>query len=275
MFKFQRTHMIMLISLMIVLVATIAVMRYLETYGIFFPGKATEQTPTMLGMDYDDIYVNTTDKERINAWFVKAKEKNPTIIYAHGNAGTMSDRLLKIKFFNNLGFNVMIFDYRGYGNSTGTPDEQGIYTDGLAVYDNMVARPDVDPNRIIIYGASLGGIVAVDIASKRPAAALIVDSSITSAKESARIFYPYLPTILMKVKFDSIGKIQHIKTPKLIIHSPDDRTIPYQMGVRLYDAASEPKTFLKSTGGHNEIQMASDKQTTAAFKEFLAQLNLL
>ena len=262
-------------SLFIIVVVLWGLVRYLEMKVIFYPSKDIVQTPAVLGLSFEDLYVITSDKERINAWFIKAGQGASTIIFAHGNAGTMGDRLLKLKYLHELGLNVLMFDYRGYGRSSGHPDEAGIYLDGQAAFDYIASRVDIDPKRIIMYGSSLGGVVAVDVASKRPCTALIVDSSITSAKDVAKIYYPYLPAFLMRTKFDSIGKIKNIKIPKLIIHSPRDNIIPYFMGVRLFEAACEPKTFLRSTGSHNEIQVVTDRETRLSFEGFLRTQQLL
>ena len=263
------------ISLLMVAVVALGLVRYLETHAVFYPSKDIAQTPSVLGLDFEDLYLKTADGERINAWFVKSRIGAATIIFAHGNAGNIGDRLLKLKFFHDLGLNVLLFDYRGYGKSSGHPAEEGIYKDGLAVYDHAVSRSDIDPKKIIMYGTSLGGVVAIEVATKRHCAVLIVDSSITSAKESAKTFYPFLPAFFLRTKFDSIGKIRHIEAPKLIIHSPQDQLIPYSMGVKLYEAASEPKLFLRSAGGHNEAGIIGDNRTAAGFKQFLTGLNLL
>lgn len=254
---------------------TLFLVHYLETTAVFFPGKDVFLTPDRVGLPYEDAHVCTSDGVHLGVWFLPNPKASSTIIFAHGNAGTMSDRLMRIKFFYDLGFNVLAFDYRGYGKSAGHPTEQGVYLDAQAVYDYLQARGDIDMDRIVAYGSSLGGIVAVDLATKRPVAALVVDSSITSAQEAARLFYPYLPSFLMRIKFDSLSKVRTITVPKLFIHSPDDRTVPYAMGRRLFEAAAQPKEFLVSSGGHNEVQIVSDHKTGAALKQFFISHGLL
>ena len=253
----------------------LVLLRYMEHVAVFFPGQEVSIVPLHMGMPYEDLYLKTSDGVRINAWFLKNPKARSTLIFAHGNAGTMSDRLLKVKFFYDLGLNVLVFDYRGYGKSQGKPTENGVYLDAQTAYDYLKDRNDIDMNAVIAYGASLGGIVAVDLASKRPVSVLIVDSSITSASEAAQVFYPYLPTIFMSIKFDSIGKVAKLIMPKLFIHSPDDRTVPFQMGRRLFNAAREPKEFLVSSGGHNEIQIVNDHKTGDAVKHFLSTKGLI
>ena len=266
-------------SVLVILLAVAAgvfwLVRYLETTAVFFPGKTVSLNPSRMGLPYEDVYLTTSDGVRINAWFLKNPKANSTLIFAHGNAGNMGDRLIKVKFFYELGLNVLIFDYRGYGNSEGSPTEKGVYLDAQAAYDYLKSRGDVDMARVIVYGASLGGIVATDLASMRPVSLLIVDSSITSAREAARLFYPYLPAFLMRIQFDSLSKVKQLAMPKLFMHSPDDTVIPYAMGRRLFEAAAQPKEFITTSGGHNEVQIASDHPTIEALKAYLISQGLL
>jgi len=253
----------------------LVLVRYLERNGVFFPGKDMMLDPSRAGLAFEDLYLTTADGVRINTWFVPRSGAHATLIFAHGNAGTMSDRIIKVKFFHDLGLNVLIFDYRGYGRSQGKPSEKGVYLDAQAAYDHLKSRGDVDKNRIIAYGASLGGPVVVDLACHRPLAALVVDSSITSAKDMAGILYPYLPSFLLSLKFDLISKVKHLNMPKLFMHSPDDHVVPFSMGSRLFEAAAAPKEFLRTSGGHNDVSIVSDPKAAAAFKKFLMGKGLL
>lgn len=249
--------------------------RYLEGNAIFFPSKQITLTPDRVGLSFDDVYLTTSDGIKINAWLLKNPQAKATLIYAHGNAGAMSDRLMKIKYFHDLGLNVIVFDYRGFGKSEGSPSEQGVYLDALTVYDYLKTRADLNTMPIIAYGASMGGVVAVDLATKRPVNVLIVDSSITSGLEVARKLYPYIPSFLITIRFDSLSKVKTLTMPKLFIHSPQDKVIAYQMGRRLFEAAHDPKEFIKSNGGHNEIQIVTDHQTSQAFTTYLKTQGLL
>lgn len=258
-----------------VLGGLLVLVRYLERNGVFFPGRDMMLDPSRAGLEFEDLYLTTADGVRINAWFVPHLRAHATLIFAHGNAGTMSDRIIKVKFFHDLGLNVLIFDYRGYGRSQGKPSEKGLYLDAQAAYDHLKSRGGADKNRIIAYGASLGGPVVVDLACHRPLAALVVDSSITSAKDMAGILYPYLPSFLLSLKFDSISKVKHLNMPKLFMHSPDDHVVPFSMGSRLFEAAPAPKEFLRTSGGHNDVSIVSDPKAGAAFKKFLVDGGLL
>ena len=251
------------------------VVRYLEGTAIFFPSKQITLTPDRVGLAFEDLYLTTPDGININAWLLKNTAAKATLIYAHGNAGAMSDRLMKIKYFHDLGLNVIVFDYRGFGKSQGKPNEQGVYLDALTVFDYLKTRGEFNKIPVIAYGASMGGVVAVDLATKRPVDILVVDSSITSGLEVARRLYPYLPSFLITIRFDSLTKVKTLSIPKLFIHSPQDKGIAYEMGRRLYEAAQAPKEFIKSSGGHDEIQIVSDHATSQAFTQYLKSQGVL
>ena len=178
--------------------------RYVESVGVFFPSRGLGLSPSVMGLAFEDVYFKTRDNVTLNGWFFKNPHAQSTVIFAHGNAGNMSDRLFKIKFFYDLGLNVFIFDYRGYGKSEGKPSEAGIYLDAQGAYDYLQSRRDVNMKNIILYGASIGGAVVIDLATHRNAALLVVESSITNAQDMARIYYPFVPSFFLSLKFDSI-----------------------------------------------------------------------
>jgi len=232
--------------------------RLLECKGAFFPGRNMPANPSMMDLPWEDVYFRTQDGVRINAWLIKNARARSTVLFAHGNAGNISNRLFKIRTFFDSGLNVLIFDYRGYGKSEGAPSEGGIYLDALAAYDYLGSRGDVDMSRIILYGESLGGAVAVDLATRRNAALLVVDSSMTSATDMARIYYPFIPSFFLSLKLDSVNKVKDLQTPKLFIHSPEDEIVPYGLGQKLFSAACAPKEFLKISGRHNDGGITAD-----------------
>lgn len=243
--------------------------RYLEYRSIFYPSRKILATPADIGLSFEDVYLKTQDGVTIHGWFIPSAGAKATLIFLHGNAGNIGDRLEKIQIFQGLGLNVFIIDYRGYGKSEGRPTEAGIYKDALAAYDHLLSRRDVDPNRVIAYGASLGGTAAVDLATKRRLYALIVDSSFTHAVDMAKRIYPFIPSFLVGIKMDNIGKIKTITIPKLFIHSKDDEIVPLELGRRLFEAAAPPKEFLEITGGHNEGYSESQEKIIRGMELFL------
>ncbi len=265
----------LLIAIVVVIMGFVVLVRYLEKTGVFFPSRSITFNPSSMDLPWEDVYFKTRDNITLNGWLIKNPKAKSTVLFAHGNAGNISGRLFKINFFYELGLNVFVFDYRGYGKSQGVPSEQGIYVDAQAAYDYLQSRGDIDMQCIILYGASLGGIVVTDLATQRNAALLVVESSITSAADMARIHYPYVPRFLMSLKFNSLGKVKVLNIPKVFIHSPEDDVVPYWMGRKLFEEAKEPKEFLQTQGGHNEGSMAQEPLVVQSFVQILKQKDLL
>lgn len=245
--------------------------RYLEKRSLFYPIARVDHTPAEIGFAFEDVAIRTPDGLTLHGWWVPAQNSGATLIFFHGNAGNIGDRLGKIELFHHLGLNILIFDYRGYGQSEGRPSEAGIYKDALGAYDYLRTRRDVDSQRVVFYGASLGGAVAVDLARKRPCAALIVDSSFTNAVDMAKTLYPFAPAFLVQARLDSLGKIGGVAAPKLFIHSRDDEIVPFRLGRKLFEAAPEPKEFLEVAGSHNDGHMESEEIFTNGIEYFLQQ----
>lgn len=231
--------------------------RNLEQRNLYFPFRELESTPKDIGLDYEDVIVTTKDMVQINAWFIPSKTPLATLIFCHGNAGNISHRMEKIKIFNELNLNVLIFDYRGYGISKGSPSEKGLYLDAEAAYNYLVNKKIVPPVKIIAYGESLGGAVALDLAGKHEVGGIIIEGSFTSVRDMARRVFPFIPAFIYANKFDSLQKIKHIKYPKLIFHSIDDEIAPFEFGKTLFNAAAEPKGFVELHGGHNDAFLTS------------------
>jgi fermentation-respiration switch protein FrsA (DUF1100 family) len=231
--------------------------------------KEMEQNPSIVGLAYEDIYFTTSDKVVLNGWFIPAQNAKGTVIFFHGNAGNISHRLEKISVFNRLGYNLFIFDYRGYGKSKGRPGEKGFYKDAEAAYRYLVKEQNVSADNIILYGESIGGAVAIDLASKTRIKALITEGTLSSVKDMIRIVYPFLPYFILESRLDSASKIKDIQAPKLIMHSVDDEIIPYKLGEKLFSAAPPPKKFLKLRGGHNTAFQDSRDLFIAGLRDFL------
>jgi fermentation-respiration switch protein FrsA (DUF1100 family) len=253
----------------------LALVRYLETRGVFFPSRNMMINPSVMDLPWGDIYFKTKDGRTLNGWFFKKPHARSTLIFAHGNAGNISDRLFKIKFFYDLGLNVFIFDYRGYGKSEGKPSESGVYLDAQAAYDYLGSRGDLQMENIILYGASLGGAVVIDLATHRKAALLVVESSFSNAHDMAHILYPFVPSFFLSLKFDSIHKVRALSVAKLFIHSPDDKVVPFWVGKKLFEAAAEPKEFLEIHGGHNDGSITTNPSAAGEFIRLLKHKDLL
>lgn len=246
-------------------------LRYIERRTMFYPMKEIEYLPYQLGLKYEDVFFRTSDGIEINGWFVASADARYTVIFCHGNAGNISHRLQKIKFFHDLGCNTFIIDYRGYGRSKGTPSETGLYSDIQAAYEYLLSR-NIAPDQIIGYGESIGGAVIIDLVSKRKLRALIADSTMTSAKDMVKLVLPFLPPQIFASRLDSINKIKTVTIPKLMIHSINDDIIPFRLGKRLFEEAPPPKEFLQVSGGHNSSFFESEgliREKVAAFLKSL------
>lgn len=248
--------------------------RYLERNSIFFPCKEIQTTPEFLGLNYQDINFKSTDATELNAWYIPAVETPQrgvsTILFCHGNAGNLSHRLAKIQIFHNLGLNLFIFDYRGYGKSKGSPSESGLYKDTFAAHNYL--KHELKAEKIIGFGESLGAAAIIDLATKVELDALIIEEGFLSAKAMGKRIYPFVPAFVYSVKFDSINKIKNVKCPKLIIHSINDEIVPFGQGQALFEAAAEPKQFLEIIGAHNDAFLVSQEKLEEGIKKFLKEV---
>lgn len=220
---------------------------------VYFPRREIAITPESVGLQYEDVYFRAEDGTESHGWYIPSDSSRGVILFCHGNAGNISHRLETVKIFNDLDLSVFIFDYRGYGKSKGKLSENGSYLDADAAWVYLSSSMEIDPHRIIVFGRSLGGAVAANLASKRPVGGIIVESSFTSVKDLGSEIYPFLPVrLLSRFEYNTLEKIREVTCPKLIIHSRDDEMISFKHGERLYGAASEPKEFLEISGSHNE-----------------------
>lgn len=239
---------------------------------MFFPMKGIIYTPEVVGLPYEEIYFETSDNKRLNGWFIPAEGAKFTFIFCHGNAGNIGHRLEKLSIFFNLGLNVFIFDYRGYGKSAGSPSEQGFYEDALAAYNYLTAKRKIPKDSIILYGESIGGAVAIDLASKVKPKGVITEETFTSTADMAKMAYFFIPHQIFSSRFNSVSKISDVGCPKLVIHSADDEIVPFDYGEKLFDAARPPKKFLKIRGTHNTAFLESRRQFTDGIRGFLSDL---
>jgi len=234
------------------------------------PGRELEATPADIGLAYENVTLPTSDGLRLHAWFIPVQNPRATVLFCHGNAGNISHRLDSIRLLHSLGLQVLIFDYRGYGNSEGTPSEKGSYRDADAAWHYLRAVRSLAGTRIIIFGRSLGAAVAADLASRKRPAAVILESAFTSVPDMAAGIYPWLPVrLLSRYRYDNLDKVARIDRPLLLVHGRQDEIVPFAHGERLFDRAHEPKQFLALTGGHNDAFLSSRKAYTHGLNTFL------
>jgi len=221
-------------------------------------------------MDFEDVVFKTDDGLHLNGWYIPAENSQFTVLFCHGNGGNIMHRLDSMNIFYNLGLNCFIFDYRGYGNSEGKPGEDGTYLDAEAAYEWLTKEKKISPNDIIIFGRSLGGSIATQLASKVQARALIIESTFTSYVDIGRKFYPYMPVRLFaRFGYRTIDYIKDVHCPVMIIHSRSDDIVPFEFGLELYEVANEPKEFAEIFGSHNEGFLVSREIYKKAWTKWL------
>lgn len=238
------------------LIILVALIRAFENKLIFSPPRFPQgfASPEAFGIHPQEVWLTAADGTRLNGYFLSAPESPKVLLWFHGNAENIGMGLAHMQELSRLGVNILAVDYRGYGKSEGSPDEPGVYRDADAAYQYLVEGRRFEAKNVYLYGHSLGGAVAVELASRRPCGGLIVESSFTSVPAMARHIYRVpLAARLPHSQFDSLAKIRGVKAPVLIIHGTGDRVVPFSMGRRLYEAAKEPKTFFPvENAGHDD-----------------------
>jgi fermentation-respiration switch protein FrsA (DUF1100 family) len=225
----------------------------------YFPEAEIAQTPADAGLRYRELYFDTGDRQRLYGWWITTDRSPPTghILFCHGNGGNIGGRLIDAHLLAGAGFNVLMFDYRGYGRSTGRPDEEGTYRDALAARNALTSQPDHDPGAVFYLGESLGGAIALELALKAPPRGLILQSAFTSVRAMARLHYPVIPSALVPDAYPSIRRIGQLRAPLLVLHGDRDEVVPLSQGRELFKAAPEPKRIHVFAGlGHGDLVTA-------------------
>lgn len=218
---------------------------YLQQRNLIYQRSSQQLAPETVGLTgVDVVSIPTADGERLNAWWSPPPAGRPTVLYLHGNAGTICDRPERFAFYQRQGLGVMFLSWRGYGGSTGTPSEAGLIADAKAAHDWLLAQ-GVAPSSLAVVGESLGSAPAVALATARPVAALALEAPFSSMVETASFHYPWLPVpLLLHDRWDSTARIGALKAPLLVIHGTADTIVPYTLGRKLFEAAPEPKRFI-------------------------------
>lgn len=256
-----------------------SVMLYLLQERLVFlphmPGRELEASPATLKLDYEDAWIETGDGEKLHGWFVPAYGSRGTLLFFHGNAGNISHRLQSLLIFNQLGLDVLMIDYRGYGQSSGEAGEEGTYLDARAAWDYLVEQRNVAPGDIVIFGRSLGGAVGAGLAAQpgiRPAG-VVIESSFSSGEDMGRRLYPVLPvSLITRIRYPVKEFVADIEAPLLVVHSRDDEIIPFDMAKTVFEAANEPKTLFEMGGDHNAGFWISRELYVPALQRFFDEI---
>jgi len=248
----------LLAAVVLVYAGFLSYLRLNERAFVFLPDeRALRPPPEVLALRQETVSYPSTDGVTISAWVIPAPESRPSdmwLLICHGNLGNIGygARPQFYAAMREVGLNLLAFDYRGYGESTGAPDELGLYDDATASYAYLTRTRGIPPERIVIFGHSLGSGVAIELAARVAAAGLIVDAAYTSIVDRAAELYPAFPVrYVASQRFASLERIHSIVMPKLFLHSPEDTVIPFAHGQRLFAAAQAPKRFVSVKGGHD------------------------
>lgn len=245
-----------------------------EEKFIFYPSPKIEQTPADVGLPFDDIFFTSDDGVRLNGWFVPHPGAGLTLLWFHGNAGNISHRVENIRLLHDkVEINIFIFDYRGYGRSAGKVSEDGTYRDGEAALEYLRSRGDVDPEKIVFFGRSLGAAVAAEVAARQRCLALVLESPFASVREMARVAFPFLPIgPFLRTRYDTVEKIKKVRVPLLVLHGDQDEIVPFAQGRKVFEAAPEPKEFYTIRGAHhNDTYMVGGDAYFAALRGFMSR----
>ncbi|HEY6547397.1 MAG TPA: alpha/beta hydrolase, partial [Vicinamibacteria bacterium] len=245
------------LRLVALLAAISGLLLLFEKNLIYFPMRAHEATPRGLGLAFEEVQARAEDGVGVHGWFLPGRNARLSVLLSNGNAGNISHRLDRAMLLQRtFPADVLLFDYRGYGASEGAPDEAGTYRDAQAAYNWLRARGH-PPERIVLFGESLGSAVALQLALDVPARGLVLESPFASIPEMARAVYPFLPLWpFVRTRYDNLAKAPRLRLPLLVLHGDRDEIVPFNQGRRVFEAAPEPKRFFAIPGaGHNDTYL--------------------
>lgn len=275
----KRLLRIIVVALVVGYASVVGATRAGEKRLVYHPANRTVQPPhPTLTLRHREVRYPSTDGTPLAAWIVPAATADSSgmwLLVCHGNYGNIGygDRPEFYAFARDLGLNLLAFDYRGFGASGGSPDEEGLYQDALASWRYLTEALGVPPAQIVIFGHSLGSGVATDLATRVDAAALVLEGAYTSVVDRGAELYPFLPVrLIASQRFESITKIARVREPSLFLHSPEDDVIPFAHGERLHLAANQPKRFVPVRGGHMSAYSVDKATYFGAIASLVAQV---
>ena len=249
-----------------------ALLFFMQPRLVYHPSREISYTPHHAGLVFDDLRLDTADGEKIAAWHIAAETGSVHVLLFHGNGGNMSGRVEVVRGLHAIGLNVLIIDYRGYGQSSGKPSEKGTYEDALAAWEYLVETKGVSPGDIVVYGRSLGASIAAWLAAEKRPGALMLESPFTSIGDMAKKDYPFMPVrALCRFKYDTVSFLARVRCPVLVAHSPEDAVVPFEHGRAVFEAAGEPKRFLAIGGAHCDSTVETEPSFRAAVREFITE----
>lgn len=266
--------MSILISIVVGYTLLLGAMYFFQNKLLFLPSSNLIVTPAQAGLPAEDAWIDTKDGEQLHGWFFPNEQAEYVVVMSHGNAGNISNRIDIAKLLSGIGVSVLLYDYRGYGRSSGKPSEEGVYTDVESVVNYLETERGFSEHQMIMYGRSMGGAVASYAATKFDVSGLVLDSAFKNLKAMVSDLYPFVPASLAKYEFPTEKYLKEISNiPVMIMHSPNDSIVDFSHGKHLYGIAKEPKRFVELRGGHNENFHASTDIHSREWREFLQRID--
>ena len=264
--------MLVFFQLAILIYSLVLIFLYLNQRNLMYHPDENNYSNDKLSVNVEKVKILTKDNIELLGWYHKKNLKNyKTILYFHGNAGSLENRIHKLNHFANINVNFLIISWRGFSGNGGSPSERGLYIDGNSAIEWLFDK-GLKESDIVIYGESLGTGVATHLSQNKNFAGVILETPFTSMIDAAKTFYPYIPVgLLLKDKFDNKSKIKNIKSPILIMHGEADQIVHFFMGKKMFEVANKPKYsyFTK----YDDHMMEYDENLIKALKSFLNSLN--
>jgi len=239
---------------------------------VYRPERELVTNPAEHGLDYERVTIRTADGMRLDAWYIPEPNARRTLLFFHGNTQNISYCIESIEIFHRLGFNILLFDYRGYGNSDGHPDERGTYLDAEAAWNYLLTERNHAPDDIVVLGRSLGAAIASHLAAYHSPCALVIESTFTTLVDAAAELHPWVPVRwISRHRYPVIENIRSVQCPVLVVHAPEDELIPYHHGRSLYEAVPGEKAFLQIRGRHFDGFLTSGADYVTGLDEFFSR----
>ena len=272
MLKKFRNNLLQIILFIFFIYFLILVFLYFYQRNLLYHPNENNYSEDRISVEIENVKIKTSDNIELLGWYHEKNLKDfKTLIFFHGNAGSLENRIHKLNHFRDMNINFLIIAWRGFSGNKGNPSEQGLYEDGKSAIDWLIKK-GVSEKNLILYGESLGTGVATHLAQNKNYAGVILETPFTSMIDAAKKFYPYIPVkFLLKDKFENYKKIKNINSPILIMHGEVDQLVPFSMGKKIYEIANKPKySYFTKYDNH---MMEYDENLVLALKSFFKSLN--
>ena len=272
MLKKFRNNLLQFVLIIIFLYFFVLVFLYFYQRNLLYHPNENNYSGDKISVNINKVKIRTSDNIELLGWYHEKNLKDyKTLLYLHGNAGSLENRIHKLNHFQDMNVNFLIIAWRGFSGNKGKPSEEGLYEDGISAI-KWLAKKGVDEKNLILYGESLGTGVATHLAQNKNYAGLILETPFTSMVDAAKTFYPYIPVnLLLKDKFENYKKVKNINSPILVMHGEIDQIVPFSMGKKIFEIANEPKySYFTEYDNH---MMEYDENLVSALKSFVESLN--